>query len=237
MPLGWRALRQGSPTRARDGEPYARGSNFLQPKAHGRTWRQRRGRARCRRRGSWRAPAPAAAAAAAAAATPLRCPRTAPPNGLPSPPSSNAAARPQGGPLLPARPRQGRAFGCADFRSGAVVPGARSRPGAGPREEPRPAVSGPENGRAGGRLMKARYARCPPRSIGGSAALPGAGAPPAPAAAWTLLRSARTAAPGPPTRPWPRASYPPPPGDGPVAVRRLRFQRVLGVLVPEACCL
>ena len=31
-------------------------------------------------------------------------------------------------------------------------------------------------------LAKARYARCPARSIGGSAALPGSGAPPAPAA-------------------------------------------------------
>ncbi len=94
MPLGWRALRQGSPTRTRDGEPYAPGSNFLQPKAHGRPWRQRRGRARCRRRGSWLAPAPAAAAAMS-----LRCPCTSPPEWPakprhpPMPPHARRAAR------------------------------------------------------------------------------------------------------------------------------------------------
>ena len=160
-----------------------------------------------------------------------------PRNGLPSPAilqcRRTSAGRPAPGP----RPRQGRAAGCTDFPQQRGCPRRPLPPGRGLREELRPALSGQENGRAGGRLMKARYARCPPRSIGGSAALPGAGAPPAPAAAWTLLRGARTAAPGPPTRPRPRASYPPPPGNGPVAVRRPRFQRVLGVLVPEACCL
>ena len=232
MPLGWRALRQGSPTRTRDGEPYAPGSNFLQPKAHGRPWRQRRGRARCRRRGSWLAPAPAAAAAMS-----LRCPCTAPPERPakprhpPMPPHARRAARSR---PLPAPRARCWLHGLSQQRG---CPRRPLPPGRGPREEPRPALSGQENGRAGGRLMKARYARCPPRSIGGSAALPGAGAPPAPAAASALLRGARTAAPGPPTRPRPRASYPPPPGDGLVAVRRPRFQRVLGVLVPEACCL
>lgn len=48
-----------------------------------------------------------------------------------APPSSNAAARPQGSPLPPPARAKGALLAARTSRSSAVVPGARSRPGVG----------------------------------------------------------------------------------------------------------